>query len=301
MTLHPGVYFLEVWGAQGWNSSIQNNDNPEPFPAMGGKGGYSSAILLLLDYTKIFISVGEKGWVFSEPNTNHTGLFGGGGGVDVPKDQNSVHGSFGGGATDIRILENSLYHRVIVAGGGGGASGGSSDQTSPGGDAGGEFGYDGKADNEMYPVYNEHYIAQGGNQTSGGIITTGIVPGNPGSFGKGGNSMNIVNGHHYGGAGGGGWYGGAGGSHRVSGGGGSGFAFTHESIIPKEYKLNHTYWLKRPKVLSGRDYFPNGENGHMGNGAAKITQYIYNFITYYQKRNFMNSISFTIVFFLFYK
>ena len=58
-----------------------------------------------------YICVGEKG-EYTEENTS----FGGGGQGEFDSTYDSGQG---GGASDIRINENSLYTRVIVAGGGG--------------------------------------------------------------------------------------------------------------------------------------------------------------------------------------
>lgn len=52
-------------------------------------------------------------------------------------DGTAYFGCSGGGGTDIRIGNDSLYARVIVAGGGGGASGGARSGNSVGGYGGG--------------------------------------------------------------------------------------------------------------------------------------------------------------------
>lgn len=97
-----GKYKLEVWGAQGGSAD-------------GGKGGYSKGIVTLEKNTKAYIYVGGQG----TNNTTTGGGFNGGG--------NPTNSSYygGGGASDIRISQDSLYARVIVAGGGGGFRGSS--------------------------------------------------------------------------------------------------------------------------------------------------------------------------------
>ena len=73
---------------------------------MGGKGAYSEGYITLNDNTAVYAYVGGSG------NTGGiTGGFNGGG----PR----ATYAGGGGASDIRIGNDSLYARVIVAGGGG--------------------------------------------------------------------------------------------------------------------------------------------------------------------------------------
>ena len=95
--LPPGSYKLECWGAQGGYRSSAT---------YGGKGGYSVGELTLNEETTLYVQVGGSG------NTGKTsGGYNGGG------KRNTYNG--GGGGTDIRIGQDSLYARVIVAGGGG--------------------------------------------------------------------------------------------------------------------------------------------------------------------------------------
>ena len=271
LILNKGKYFLEVYGAQGGNSTINSNRTEEVNVKEGGKGGYSSGILKLTEKTSIFVYVGSKGTPELIADHESTkGLFGGSGGIQLPCN-NCSNGIYGGGASDIRIGQNTLNHRVIVAGGGGGASGGKSDLTMPGGDAGGLFGFNGYGDIDKNKE-GKTCMAQGANQTSGGITSiTYWNNGQVGSFGLGGDTIQIENGYNFGGSGGGGWYGGAGGGHRVAGGGGSGFVFTVHSEVPKDFKLDEKYYLTHPTILSGRDFLPNGETGHRGDGSVIIT------------------------------
>ena len=105
VTLNPGTYKLEVWGAQGgsYNESY----------GVGGKGGYSYGTLTLTETTNLFVYVGGKGSYSSSSSTTAKGGGGTNGGGNA-----AYRGGGGGGASDIRINTDSLYARVIVAGGG---------------------------------------------------------------------------------------------------------------------------------------------------------------------------------------
>lgn len=98
-TLKPGMYTIECWGGQGGTYSSY----------IGGYGGYSKGTITLTEATTVYISVGGAG----SSSSTAAGFNGGGTGISS--------GRGGGGATDVRIGQNSLYSRVIVAGGGGGA------------------------------------------------------------------------------------------------------------------------------------------------------------------------------------
>ena len=271
----PGTYLLEVWGASGGNSTITYNNDVSPTPAFGGKGGYSKGIIKIYSRTLAFLYVGEQGFVVKEVGINSRGTFGGGGNLTITTSQ-AGHACIGGGSSDIRLNEDNIFNRVIVAGAGGGASGGWPNIYVNGGDAGGSEGFNGYCDTEP-----EKYFTNGGTQTSGGSVhgdKWGTGTGYDGTFGLGGGSRNYNT--NYGGSGGGGWFGGAGGGHRVSGAGGSGYAFTSSSYKPTGFKLSDKYYLKSSSVLDGRTSFPkatekiivgNHETGHVGNGAIRIT------------------------------
>lgn len=238
------VLKLEVWGAQGGYRSGETR---------GGKGGYSVGVLTLGEAgATLYIRAGGAG------NTGGTdGGFNGGGA------RSSYSG--GGGASDIRIGQDSLYARVIVAGGGG--SDGASDKTGMygGGESGG--------------TSSENYGSGGG----GGTQTAGGAGGNSndGAFGQGGKGTNRSSG--YGGAGGGGWYGGGGaypdgsGDDDRGGGGGSGYVYTSSTAgnYPSGCLLNSAYYLTNASTQAGNTSFtaPGGsaETGHSGNGYVRIT------------------------------
>ena len=265
VTLNPGTYKLEVWGAQGGSY----NDT-----YAGGKGGYSYGTLTLTDETNLFIYVGKQG---TGTGTSTTGLVSGGfnGGGNGYSSSTSYLSSAGGGASDIRIGEDSLYSRVIVAGGGGGAGSYSNSSTRhySGGVGGGESGTAGGQ-------YSTSYKAGlGGSQTAAGTSYYGTTAnsttssyGTVASFGIGasGKSSSGVAG------GGGGWYGGGYG-RRAAGGGGSGYVYTSStsSNYPTGNLLTSTYYLTDAATLAGNTSFTDFDGttvtGHAGDGNAKIT------------------------------
>lgn len=207
VTLQPGSYKLEVWGAQGGGSSTY-----------GGKGGYAVGTIKLTSPTTLYIVVGGQGG--NGQSTSNGGYNGGG--------YSAAYGGGGGGATHIatasgllKNLSNNKSSVLLVAGGGGGWAG-TGDRS--GGDGGGTSGGDG---------YNGcGGKGYGGTQVAGGTSgRNGSVAG----FGYGGNQTAF--GSNGGAGGGGGWYGGGAGGNDYSryhdnddsgGGGGSGYINTSE-------------------------------------------------------------------------
>ena len=125
----PGIFLLEIYGAEG--GKIENNN--------GGKGGFSKGILSLHHYVDAYLYIGAQGKTTSnELNSSTERTFGGGGSATQSPNVHS-YSSSGGGASDIRLFKNDLYHRVIVAGGGGG-TGNFNTEYSKGGDGGGSKG-----------------------------------------------------------------------------------------------------------------------------------------------------------------
>lgn len=229
IVLDKGQWLLEVWGAQGGYRSSST---------YGGKGGYSTGILNVTSNLTCYVLVGGSG------NTGGTaGGYNGGG------SRATYNG--GGGGTDIRIGQNSLYARVIVAGGGG--SDGAS--YNPGKNGGGTSG---DSATESYGTGGG-----GGTQTAGGEGGNS----NAGTFGQGGQGLSRSSG--YAGAGGGGWYGGGGsypdssGDDDRGGGGGSGYVYT--SATAKDYPtgclLNSSHYLINASTTGGQ---------RTGDGYAKI-------------------------------
>lgn len=252
-TLKPGTYTIECWGGQGGTYSSY----------IGGYGGYSKGTITLTEATTVYISVGGAG----SSSSTAAGFNGGGTGISS--------GRGGGGATDVRIGQNSLYSRVIVAGGGGGA-GVTSANANPCGCGGGEYGGDGYYNNTT-GSYTTGQNRSGGSasQTAGGITWS---TGTQATFGQGGNAS----GYSCGG-GGGGWYGGGGAYDNDSdsdgrwGGGGSGYVYTSSTAknYPNGCLLNSTHYLTNAQTIAGNTSFtsPTGsaETGHTGSGFCRIT------------------------------
>ena len=232
-----GYYNLEAWGAQGGNYNTTY---------VGGLGGYSKGIVHLTKGTTLYVCVGGQPQTVTTTKTAVPGGFNGGGnGFNRDYSSTYTYGQAGGGATDIRIGQNNLYARVIVAGGGSG----SNNRTSgyAGGGTSGVTGQSGYA----------------GTQTSAG---------SGGSFGQGGSASTSGNNYKYGASGGGGGFygGGAGTSYSDStnydkySGGGSGYVYTSStaSSYPSGCLLNNTYYLTASSTTEGIN---------TGNGKATIT------------------------------
>ena len=261
VTLNKGTYKLQVWGAQGGYYS----------PYKGGQGGYSYGTIILTESTNIYVYVGGAG------SSNGTAGFNGGG----SSTSTSTSIITGGGASDMRIKNDSLYARVIVAGGGGGSSYYVSGAGGNGGAGGGLSG--GAGSSKSFP-------ASGGTISSGGkTLDNHQKVQSEGSFGTGG-SVDSSGGIGGSGAGGGGWYGGSGGSRGSntnsigSGSGGSGWVYTNEnfnswqsgnSSDASKWELNSNYYLTNAATFTGDTTFESTsggtETGHSGNGYAKIT------------------------------
>lgn len=255
--LPPGSYKLECWGAQGGYRSSAT---------YGGKGGYSVGELTLNEETTLYVQVGGSG------NTGKTsGGYNGGG------KRNTYNG--GGGGTDIRIGQDSLYARVIVAGGGGSDGAPGKKGMYGGGESGGssteKYGTGGFGGTQT-GVSDSYW------QTTSQSTGTGALQDAYAGFGFGGNGVLFSGG--YGGAGGGGWYGGSGacpdssGDDDRGGGGGSGYIYTSStaSNYPSGCLLNSSYYLTNAQTIAGNASFPsptggNTETGHSGNGYARIT------------------------------
>lgn len=182
----------------------------------------------------------------------------------------------------MRIGQDTLQSRVIVAGGGGGA-GGDYHETDHGGFGGGATGG------------NSYCVSKLRSQGAG--TQTGSTPGPEGSgpegvageFGQGATGLYHA-GRDSGGGGGGGWYGGGSGGYGgstncASGGGGSGWIFTEasfqawmsgDSSHAKNFLLDSKFFLSDAVTQPGSESFPSAtgsgnESGHQGDGYAKIT------------------------------
>ena len=262
VTLNTGTFKLEVWGAQGGSYSTTY---------VGGKGGYSYGTLTLSNTTNLYVYVGKQGSAHSTTTggTSAGGFNGGGSAKTVAYSGTTSYVTGGGGASDIRIGQDSLYARVIVAGGGSGSSNGNS-------------GYYGGGTSAGYGVSGY-----------GGTTTTA---GTNGSFGVGANAAPSSTNYKYASpGGGGGWYGGGSSgtnrsdstNYRTYTGGGSGYVYTSStaSNYPSGNLLTSTYYLTDAATLAGNTSFTSTsggtETGHSGDGYAKITGNEIGTITYY--------------------
>ena len=259
-----GYYKFEVWGAEGGYRSSQS---------YSGKGGYSAGTIKLNAGDKLYVYTGGQGGATTCSTKTSSicagGFNGGGYRYNYPG---------GGGASDIRINEDSLLARVIVAGGGG-----SDGATTKTGMYGG--GTSGGAATQSYGSYGYGGTQTGFTTTVTALTTqptTNSSSNYPGGFGFGGFGVHQSSG--YAGAGGGGWYGGCGsvpdgsGDDDRGGGGGSGFVYTGQNVtVPSgsTYKITSQYAMTSTTLAAGNTSFtsPAGasETGHTGNGYARIT------------------------------
>jgi hypothetical protein len=257
-----GLYKLEVWGASG-STLYASGQASTP-----GLGGYSCGSVNLEAGDVLYIHAG------GDPRGIQGG-YNGGGNV---KNEGEYRGQGGGGASDIRIGGESLYHRLIVAGGGGGAGG--VYHAGAGGGAEGVEGANQSTDGR----------GKGGTQIAGGAGGTGGYLGGNGTagiFGSGGTAYNSG-----GGGGGGGWYGGgasgSGSMHIGSGGGGSGWVYTADTYSvwlggnatdASQYEVQDKYYLTDAETVAGNvaNGMPNHASpgssmtGNRGHGHARIT------------------------------
>lgn len=274
VSLAPGTYQLEAWGASGGSGSDGNS-----VAALGGRGGYSTGNLTLTEFTTLYIYVGGEGARSTASTVSGAGFNGGGDGYTGSQYTSTTYtGAGGGGASDIRLNTDSLYSRILVAGGGGGgANGGSTANHRVGGAGGGESGQDVILNGSYSGTYS---IGTGATSTSGGTVgyfgsgSSYVSRCGTGTFGAGG-STGTMDGS--GGGGGGGWYGGAAGAWSP-GSGGSGYVYTAEtsSQYPSGCLLTGKYYLSDANTIAGNNTMtlPDGGNGtgNSGNGYVRIVQ-----------------------------
>ncbi|VIF89682.1 glycine rich protein [Clostridioides difficile] len=233
VTLKPGKYKLECWGASGGQAHSASSHSG---------GGYSVGELILKKETSLYIYVGQLGSDdYSSAYTFNGGGFG--------------YYSCGGGATDIRLIggawdnEQGLFSRIIVAGGGGGGHAGGDY-----GNGGGLKGQNGNGDKSASAVGATQY--DGGR----GVDLSGV---NDGLFGKGGCSTIY--------SGGGGWFGGAGCNYGYcKAGGGSGYVLTKDSYKPPGYIPTSEYYLENNSTTVGKT--SNGNSGINGHAKITLLQ-----------------------------
>jgi len=134
ITLPPGSYKLQCWGAQGGSN---NADSDYGITAQaGGKGGYAEGVLTIAEQLALYAFVGGQGGASGNGGWN---CGGGSTGSTTRTDGDNVYltkMACGGGATDIATVTStmtyssrrnnrssaSLLSRIIVAGGGSGGA-----------------------------------------------------------------------------------------------------------------------------------------------------------------------------------
>ena len=224
VTLEPGKYYISCRGGDG---GYRQSSYP------GGKGGYVYGELTLKETTTLYLYVGQSG-----DSSRNTASFNGGGASP------NTYGRAAGGATDIRVGTDDLYHRVLVAGGGGSAG-----YYTKGGDAGYPSGS--KGDDRIYNDVT-YPGAEGATQTTG--YSLGV-----------GESQNDSN-KMYGSPGGGGYYGGfcsectqANNNYVPGGGGGSSYYFdgTNSDTLDAQYTISNFYHVEgmagSPQIIIGTE------------------------------------------------
>ena len=269
----PGLYLLEVWGAQGGDSYLWTNTDDTYKIGSGGYGGYSGFYRHFSSETTLYVCVGGRGednnHIAHLDGSNWGGYNGGG---------HSRSNASGGGATHIATasgllaaLSDNRGAVLVVAGGGGGA--GYSDSTVSGANDGGSGG--GLRGNDGAPYHYTatsiaRYFGTGGTQSSAGYFyREGLSSLHVGSFGKGGGVLYTeetdgdVRNHGWTG-GGGGWYGGGGAGNWNSGraaGGGSGYIGV--AHLDGGYYTTHNNVKYEHVTTTGQ---------RAGNGFARITR-----------------------------
>ncbi len=223
-----GYYRLEVWGAQGGDSSNTSTYGGKMgSSSIGGLGAYSSGNIYLYKNEKIYVVIGGKGSnsQMNEVSVLSGGYNGGGNGGGSGSSFTSLgcySGAGGGGATHMATISGILStfkshenYLLIVAGGGGGAIN-HNYENSDGGSAGGYIGNSG-----AYLKYTTCGVSlgikKGGTQSFGYQIGLGQT---------GRNAVNVSCAQSGAGGGGGGFYGGLAQIENLdssSGAGGSGY------------------------------------------------------------------------------
>lgn len=250
--LLKGSYKLECWGAQGGSYSSY----------YGGYGGYSVGILTLASNVNAYLYAGGQPATVNTSRTIVPGGFNGGGnGYNRYYSSTYTYGQGGGGASDIRLEQDSLYARLIVAGGGGGSA-------------------------SINAATTKYGAGVSGGSPQSGYGATQTSAGTNGSFGNGASVTTSGSNYKYSsGGGGGGWYGGganseysdSSSSYRNYNGGGSGYVYTSStaSNYPSGCLLDSAYYLTDASTIAGNSTFisPDGttETGHSGNGYIRIT------------------------------
>ena len=237
LMLPPGVYDIDCYGGDGSFRYL---------PIYSGRGGYAHGRLTNLSTKLLYARVAGNGFhgsIYQLENFDSIGWNGA-----KHWENGDIRYSAGGGASDVRLYEDTLYHRILVAGGAGGAG----KQQSIGGGGGGTTGGDGEWG------YGER--PGPGTQTSSPTTSTTSICG---SFGFGGRGEFYGGG--YGGAGGAGWYGGSGvypdgsADDDGAGAGGSGYVLSESSYKPTGYMITDSEdYLTNGTMTTGGNILPRG-------------------------------------------
>ena len=248
VTLSRGIYKFELYGASGGynsyspstlrntssSSCVYNDSFVESFAGntkcntnnVPGAGGYIAGTINIKAKTKIFARVGGKGQRATNEVTTSGGFNGGGEAMIYSSPAYS-----GGGASDIRIEADDVWHRIIVAGGGGGCD----DDGSSISGSGGAGGYPEAQGYWSNGKYNGSHVA---TQLYGFTFGQGESP--KVLENKHENSSTLTSVNDCGGAGGG-WFGGHASRYNNAGaGGGSSFILTKNASIPQGNISAHT-------------------------------------------------------------
>ena len=243
ISLNPGIYSIECWGASG--ASISDN-------VQGGNGSYVFGKIRIDSPRSFYAYVGQKG-----PKFVSTKPFGDGGFSDF----------CGGGASDIRLIKSNNFEskksRIIVAAGGGGSD--SSDSGGSGGTLEGKQDFlrktKGATQTSPGTGVNHGKFGVGGGQRN----TTDNNGGGGGGYYGGGSGAEIAS------------YGGSGGSSFISGHKGCDAIFansTEENIYhtgkPYHYSgfvFYDTFMIdgdsEMPSIKKGKTQIGNNGNGHI--------------------------------------
>ncbi|EAY00169.1 loricrin, putative [Trichomonas vaginalis G3] len=260
VTLMPGKYLVELWGASGGCNTKERS----------GKGAYVWIRLNLVESKTFMIFVGGTS-NYSDVTMVKGGCNGGGDsyqGILMNGDSRIAGG--GGGSTSIglSLLDDD---RIAVAAGGGGCGNGYN-----GGNTGGLVGFDGAS-----CVGTE----QGGGSSQEGSGIGGYYENHiaeNGKIKKGGKGTGVG---YNGGGGGGGYYGG-GGAYEAGGGGGS------------SYKKSGYYGRIQSGSEIFRSPEGINEEGHYGNGFARIKFLLFSCVCNIINPNrFFSFLNFVVLFF----
>jgi hypothetical protein len=263
----------------GWMENIELPVGEYTFKCTGGdggtrytiatvaRGGYAEGSLAIDVSTPIFVRVGGSGLRYSYDYNqallvNPALAFNGGGAAGDPNDYRST---FGGGATDIRIVQDTLNHRLIVAGGAGGHGSAEAAYNRFGGAGGGTSGLKSNSIVGTVPGPGTQTESPANERVGGG-------------FGYGGSGVAENGG--FGGAGGSGWFGGSGcipngdTDNDAGGCGGSGYVLTAESYKPDGYALGSEYYLSDTYMAA------NDVNHYYGIAKAEILVSSVNYMSF---------------------